>query len=345
MQFTRILTGTIATALAAVALAGCSGQGAGAGQDGAAPATTFRIAVGDPAGSSVANAAEHFAERVSELTDGSVSVEVFTDGTLFNGDQNAAVNLLGNGTLDATIISTSVYASFEPGMNAISLPYLFADMDDYSEFLEGDPGDQLLESLGDQGIAGLAMLTRTPRVTTNSVRPIESPEDFEGIKLRTPQNELWVKFFEALGAVPTPMDFTEVYTALQLGTIDGQENPLEVPVANKFFEVQNYLSMTNHISDAYVLGFNADKFGGLEEATKQALTEAAADTAEWKRTEDDAEVGVLLEQVEAAGAQVNELSPEALAEFQTIARDLYPQFESVIGGPEWMQVVEEYLAD
>ncbi|WP_232711367.1 DctP family TRAP transporter solute-binding subunit [Microbacterium sp. BR1] len=347
MKLHRAMISVAVVGIATTVLAGCGGASSPAATDGAEggsalPATTIRLAVGDPAASSVGQAAEHFAEAADELSDGAIQVEVFTDGTLFNGDQNAAVNLLGNGTLDATIISTSVYASFAPGMNAISLPFLFGDMDEFSDYLAGEPGQELLTSLEDQGIAGLAMLTRTPRVTTNSKAPVEEPEDFEGMRIRVPQNELWVKFFGELGANPTPMDFKEVYTALQLGTIDGQENPIEVPVSNKFFEVQDYLSLTNHISDGYVLGFNKDKFDGYAPEVQDVLREAAADTADWKREADDAEVEEILADLEAQGVQINELTDEARGRFAEIALELYPSFEPLVG-EEFMSRTLEYL--
>ena len=139
-----------------------------------------------------------------------------------------------------------------------------------------------------------------------------------------PQNELWVKFFGELGANPTPMDFKEVYTALQLGTIDGQENPLEVPVANKFFEVQDYLSLTNHISDACVLGFSQDKFEGYSAEVQDVLRDAAADTATWKREADDAQVEESLDDLEEQGVEINELTDDAREEFEARAEELYP---------------------
>jgi tripartite ATP-independent transporter DctP family solute receptor len=330
------------------ALTGCGGGGGESGTGGGstgeaeAPTTTIRLGVGDPAASSVGVTAEHFAEKVAELSDGKVKVESFPDGTLFGGDQNAAVNLLGNGTLDSTIISTSVYASFEPRMNAISLPYLFKDMEEFSGYLEGEPGQELLESLDALDIKGVTMLTRTPRHTTNSVRPIEMPEDFEGLKLRVPQNDLWVKFFGSLGANPTPMDFKEVYTALQLGTIDGQENPLEVPVNNKFFEVQDYLSLTGHISDGYILGFNKAKWESFDEETQQVLQEAAAETADFKTQYDAEEAEKTLATLEDEGVKINELTPEAQEAFQQAAEKVYPELQEAIG-TEFVKSSLEFL--
>lgn len=342
-KFTATATTTTALALTAV-LTGCGNGGGteGGGGGGGAETQTIRMAIGDPADSSVGVTAEHFADQVADLSGGSIEVETHPDGTLFGGDQNAAVNLLGNGTLDCTIISTSVYASFNPHMNAMSLPYLFDDAEQFTEYLQGEPGQQLLDSLSEQGIEGVEMLTRTPRHITNSVRPIEMPADLEGITIRVPQNELWVNFFESLGANPTPMDFTEVYTALQTGTIDAQENPLEVPVNNQFFEVQDYLSLTGHIRDGYVLGCNQDLWESLSDEQQQAMTEAAQATAEFKTQYDQEEVETTLAALEEEGVQVNELTPEAQQAFQEAAQEVYPQFESLIGS-EFYQTTRDFV--
>jgi tripartite ATP-independent transporter DctP family solute receptor len=339
---TRVVSVTAATLLALTACGGGSTSDEGSG-GGGGESVSIRLAVGDPATSSVGVAAQHFADLVSEKSDGRIEVQVFPDGTLFGGDQNAAVNQVQSGSIDATILSTSVYASFEPRMNAISLPYLFEDADQYVSYLEGEPGQVLLDSLEKLDTVGLAMMTRTFRQTTNSVRPITQPSDLKGMKLRVPNNELWVEFFGPLGANPTPMDFTEVYTALQLGVIDGQENPVEVPLANKFYEVQKYLSMTNHIVDGYILAMNQEKFEGLDEEAQQILRDAAAETAEFKRTYDDDQAGEAVAELEANGMEVNELSADQMAAFQEEALKLYPQFEELVGDADFMDRTLQFV--
>lgn len=334
MKTTRVVSIAAATLLALTACGGSTDDAAG-GDGGGGESVTIRLAVGDPATSSVGVAAQHFADQVSEQSDGRIEVEVFPDGTLFGGDQNAAVNQVQSGSIDATILSTSVYASFEPRMNALSLPYVFDDFDQYVSYLEGEPGQTLLDSLDKLDTEGLAMMTRTFRQTTNSQRPITSPADLEGMKLRVPNNELWVKFFEALGANPTPMDFTEVYTALQLGVIDGQENPVEVPLANKFYEVQDYLSVTNHIVDGYILAMNQEKFDGLDEDAQQILRDAAAETATFKREYDDEQAEKTIAELESNGMAINELSDAQMKEFQAEAEKLYPQFEELVGDKDF----------
>jgi TRAP-type C4-dicarboxylate transport system substrate-binding protein len=175
------------------------------------------------------------------------------------------------------------------------------------------------------------MMPRTLRHVTNSKRPITQPADLQGLKIRVPQNDLWVKFFKSLGANPTPMDFTEVYTALQLKVIDGQENPIEVPVANKFQEVQKYLSLTGHIADAYILAMSQKKFQGLSAECQKLLQETAVETAQFKADFDQKEADKALEQLKSGGMEVNELAPEQQQAFQEAAQKLYPEFESLIG--------------
>ena len=322
----------------AVSLSAC-----GNGDEGdVAETETISMAIGDPAASAVGITADHFAEQVADRSGGSIEVATYPDGTLFGGDQNAAVNQLSNGSLDCTIISTSVYASFEPMMNAMSLPYLFDDEEQFAEYLQGEPGQELLESLEDQNIQGLEMLPRTPRHITNSVHPIEEISDLEGIAIRVPQNALWTEFFGALGANPTPMDFTELYTALQTGTVDAQENPLEVPVANQFFEVQDYLSLTGHMNEAYVLGCNQELWDALDTEHQEALTGAAQDTLDFRIQANQEEEAEALATMEEEGMSVNEVTPEATEEFQEAADDVYEEFRSLIGD-DFFEMTLDYV--
>lgn len=294
-------------------------------------AIAIRLAVGDPIGSSVGVTAEKFAALAAAKTGGEVEVQVFPDGVLFGGDQNAAVNQLGNGTLEALILSTNVFASFEPRMNAMSLPYLFSDYDEMLRYMAGEPGQTLLSSLDRLNIEGLAMMLRTLRHVTTRETPITEAQDFNGLKLRVPNNQLFVKFFQTVGANPTPMAFTEVYTALQLGTIDGQENPVEVPLANRFYEVQNHLNLTGHIGDGYILAFNKDSWGGFPEEIQAALREAAAETAAFKADYDIGQEAKIIEELKGHGMEVHELAPDSKEQLQEIALEIYPQFEGLVG--------------
>lgn len=302
--------------------------------------TTIKLSIPDPATSSVGMFANKFAELVGQKTSGNVKIEVFPDGVLFGRDQNAAINMLEDGGLDSLILSTSVFASFEPRMNAISLPYLFANYDEFTKYLQGAPGQKLLNSLDRMNIVGLSLAIRTYRSVTNSKRPITTPADLAGIKIRVPNNRLWVDFFGALGADPTPMNFSEVYTALQLKTIDAQENPVEVPLANKFYEVQQYLSLTNHIADSFGIFMNKDVWGKLGDDTQKAVKAAAVEAATFKNTTDIAQEAKIIAELEAKGMKVNKLTPEQVKMFQTEAMKIYPKLEAMVGA----DFVKESLA-
>ena len=326
---TRALTGVLACTLAASLLAGCaSGAPGGAG---AAPVAKIQLSIPDPLTSSVGVSAQHFAEKVKETSKGSVVVTVVPNGTSFSGDQNAAVTRLQGGSLDALILSTSVYASVVPEMNGISIPYLFKDTTQEAAFLDGKPGQALKEKLAQKDTVALSFLTRTGREITNSVRPIEQPSDLKGLKIRVPGNPLWTDFFGKLGASPTTMAFSVVFTGLQTGTINGQENPIEVPWTNKFSEVQKYVSMTNHINDAWVLALSSKKWGTLSEDQKKALTDASVETATFKTGYDSEQSKKQLDELTAKGMKVNELSPSGLEEFKAASKSLYPQFSELIG--------------
>jgi len=305
-------------------------------------ATTLRIAIPDPIGSSVGRAATEFAKFVSEDTGGEVTLQVFADGILFGKDQNAAINQLGSGALDALILASSVYASFEPRMNAISLPYLFKDYDQLRGYLGGKPGTVLLESLDRLNIVGLGIFLRTFRDVTTRDTPITKASDFKGITLRTPNNPLWVRLFQALGANPTPMAFSEVYSALQLKAIDGQENPVEVPYNNKFYEVQHHLNITQHLADSFLLAMSKDAWNKIPAKYHDAIKAAAVKMVKQHDDEEIAQEAQIIEKLKGLGMQINHFEPGELEKVQEIARTVYPEFEGKIGA-EFMKYSMDFL--
>ncbi|MGP3698551.1 DctP family TRAP transporter solute-binding subunit [Rhodobacter sp. NSM] len=305
--------------------------------------TTLRMAVPDPADSSVGRAATRFAALASEATGGAVAFQVFPDGILFGKDQNAAINQLGSGALDGLILASSVYASFEPKMNAISLPYLFPDYERLRAYLGGEPGAELLASLERLNIQGLGFFLRTFRNVTTRETPITKVADFKGVTLRTPNNPLFVSLFQALGANPTPMAFSEVYSALQLKAIDGQENPVEVPWNNRLYEVQSHLNMTRHLADSFLVALSGAAWGRIPEEHHAAVREAAAQMIAEHDEEEIAQEKVIVGKLQEAGMEVHDFEQGELAKAQEIARGIYPQFEGQIGA-EFMARSLEFVS-
>lgn len=295
----------------------------------------LRFATPDPDESSITVAAKEFARIVKQKSNGTIEIVVHPNGTLYGGDPNAAVKQLSAGTLDMLVLSTVLCANFEPKFSVISIPYLFDNPDQVISYLNGDLGKQLLNSLDKMNIKGLTYWPRTFRQITNSKRPIQEPGDLKGLKIRVPNNPLWIEFFKASGATPVPMAFGEVYTALQLKTVDGQENPLDIPISSKFYEVQKYLTISDHMTDAWVVGINLDKFNKLSSEQKQILLDAAKEIQQWKLKYDIEEDKKAIKFLESQGMKANILTASQKEKFRTISKPLYPKFKELVKDPEF----------
>lgn len=293
-------------------------------------AETLTLSTPDPDTSEITLAANKFAELVSAKTNGELTIKVFPNGTLYGGDPSAGVKQLAGGSLDILLNSTSLYATFNPKFIAIAIPYQFRDIEQLRAYLDSDLGQELQSDLGKIGIQGLDLWSRPLRQITNSKVAITSPADMKGMKLRVPNNPLWVEFFGAMGAAPTPMAFAEVYNALQLKVVDGQENPVNVPVSAKLYEVQKYATISNHIADAWVLGMNPARYERLSDAFKTALNEAAKETEAWKAENDAADIEKSLATLKANGMEVNELTDDQRKAFVDVAAGLEAKFSALV---------------
>ncbi|NHT77079.1 DctP family TRAP transporter solute-binding subunit [Rhizobiaceae bacterium CRRU44] len=295
-----------------------------------AQAETLTLSTPDPDTSEITLAAKKFAEIVSTKTNGELTIKVFPNGTLYGGDPAAGVKQLAGGSLDMLLNSTSLYATFNPKFTAIAIPYQFRDIEQLRAYLDSENGQELEADLSKIGIKGVDLWSRPLRQITNSKLPITSPADLKGLKLRVPNNPLWVEFFGAMGAAPTPMAFAEVYNALQLKVVDGQENPINVPVSAKLYEVQTYATISNHIADAWVLGMNPARYESLSDAFKTALTDAAKETETWKAANDAADIEKSVATLKTNGMQVNELTDAQRKAFVDVAAGLEEKFAALV---------------
>lgn len=300
------------------------------------------IAVPDPESSYIYQAAEEFAKRATEYSGGSLEFSVSGNGSLYGGDTAAGIKQLSAGSLQMLILASSVYASFEPGYNVISVPFMFDDQQQLLDYLNSDVGTELMNRTSEMGIKTVGSWTRSMRKVTNSKRPVTCPADLEGMVLRVPNNSLYVEFFGACGAVTTPMNFSEVYNALQLNTLDGQENPIDVPYSNKFYEVQSYISATDHMADAWVVGMNNDLFESLSANQQEAVLKAGEEVQQWNvdfmATEDEAALQVLLDN----GMEYNELTEEGHQQFVEISQSCYDKFKELIADDELFNATAEF---
>lgn len=308
----------------------------------AADAVKLNLSVPDAESSSIAVAAKEFANQLNTKSEGRLDVTVYCDGSLYGGDATAAVTTMQDGGLDMLCLATSWYASFDDSFNVIQIPYLFDSVDEEQAYLNDAASKPMWDAVEGMGVKFLAAWTRSFRMTTNNIRPITTPDDLKGIKLRTPGNQIYQVFFgDGCGANVTPMSFSEVYTALQTNTIDGQENPADVPFSSSFFEVQKYISATNHIGEAWVVGMNPDKFASLDADLQTLITDTAQEMQEWKKNYDNdtdqADIDFMVEK----GMEYNELDDAGIEAFKKVSESLYPKFQEIVNNEDlWNATIE-----
>ncbi len=227
--------------------------------------------------------AKAFKETLERLSDGAFTVTEHASGSL--GGEREMIEGLQIGTVDVVITSSGPLGNFVPETYVLDLPFLFENYDQARCVLDSEIGDELLEKMSDHDLVGMAWSENGFRHLTNSQREVASPEDASGLRVRTMENAVHQEAFRQLGARPTPMAFPELFTALQQGTVDGQENPITVIVATNFWEVQDYLSLTGHVySPAIVLG-SPILLDGLSDEERDWFMQAAAASVDATREE------------------------------------------------------------
>lgn len=287
--------------------------------------------VGAP-GSLFAVSAEHFAEQANERLPDGWSVAVFGSSQL--GKDREMLQKLKLGTIDFALPST-VMSSVAPEFGLFEMPYLVKDRDHMRRIEAEVVQPNLIPAAERQGYKILALWENGFRNITNNTKPINTPDDLQGVKLRTPNGEWRVNMFRSYGANPTPMAFSEVFVALQTGVIDGQENPLAQIASAKFNEVQSYLSMTGHVYTPAYVTVSENHFAKLPEDVQAVLTEVAQETQDFVY-ETAAQMDIdLLDQLKDGGMQVNEPNKQA---FIDASASIYEAFaEQVEGGEDMVQ--------
>lgn len=261
---------------------------------------------------------EAFQTPLQEASNGNVTVELYPNGQLGSLAENMESMRIGD--LEMCGLTDSTVASAIPEFNLIGLPFLWTSIDSAHEALDGDFGDYMTNLMHEKlGFKNFGYLDVGFRNITNSKKEIKVPDDLKGLKIRTMTNELHVEYFNALGAIPTPMSFTELFTALQQGTVDGQENPTALIYNNQIYEVQKYMTVSEHVwtSTPFVIAENF--YNGLPQDIQAAIAEAAANTIAYQREMITDQNQSLIKNIEDAGTQVTELTPDEKQLFQDVA--------------------------
>tara|TARA_R110000850_G_scaffold214271_1_gene340205 strand:- start:2852 stop:3826 length:975 start_codon:yes stop_codon:yes gene_type:complete len=255
---------------------------------------------------------EQYAELVSERTDGEISIEVYPSDQLGNQTQLVEGTLLG--TNDMVLTSDAVLSNFVPDVGIINLPFIFRDSDHVRTALDGEVGQDLSTMVEEQGAVVVGWWENGFRHITNSRNPIETPEDIEGMKLRVPEGPVFVSTFEALGANPTPISFGELYSALQLGVVDGQENPPAHILTQKFYEVQDYVSRTGHIYLSSPVLINKNLLESLSEEHQNVILETGRELAAVHTSMVLEEEDQQWEEIAGYGMEINDVDPAPFIE-------------------------------
>ncbi|SER48590.1 tripartite ATP-independent transporter solute receptor, DctP family [Vreelandella subterranea] len=272
-------------------------------------------------------AATKFEELVEERTDGKVDIEIYPNASL--GDERTLLEGMQIGTVDMGVITNGPVANFVEEMAVFELPFLFPSPEAAYEVLDGPIGQELLDKLSEVNLKGLAYAERGFRNLTNSERPVNAPEDIDGLRIRVMENPVYTDTFRALGANAIPMAWTEALTAMQQGTIDGQENPVNVIHSFNLDETQTYMTLSRHTYAPAIFVMGASVWNQLPEDAQAILEEAAQEAAEYERQVNAEMEAEQLAELREAGMQIND-SPDIEA-FQNAVQSVYEEYGEQFG--------------
>jgi len=282
-------------------------------------------------------AAERFQQLVSEQTDGAVTIEIYPNASL--GDERTLLEGMQIGTVDMGVITNGPVANFVDEFSVFELPFLFPSSEAAYSVLDGKIGQEILGKLQEVNLKGLAYAERGFRNITNSEHAINVPADLEGLTLRVIQNEVYVDTFRELGANAVPMAWTEALTALQQGTIDGQENPVNAIYAFNLAETQNYLTMTRHIYAPAIFIMSLPTWNGLQEELQEIVLDAAKEASSYAREQNSVMEAEQLDALREAGMQIND-NPDIEA-FQAAVAPIYEKYGEQFG--DYLPRIQEAL--
>ncbi|WP_026894018.1 TRAP transporter substrate-binding protein [Clostridiisalibacter paucivorans] len=280
-------------------------------------------------------AASKFKELVETKTEGKVNIEIYPNATL--GDERTLLEGMQMGTVDMGVITNGPVANFVEDIAVFELPFLFGSPEEAYKILDGPVGKELLDKLEEVNLKGLAYAERGFRNLTNSKNPVNTPSDMEGLKIRVMENPVYIDTFKNLGTNAVPMAWTEALTALQQGTIDGQENPVNVIYSFKLYETQQYLSMTRHTYAPATIIMSLNKFEELPKEVQDIISESAQEAAEYERKINKENEETQIKELKEKGMKV--VHPDIDA-FKEAVKPVYQQY-----GEKYGQYIERIQSE
>ena len=282
-------------------------------------------------------AAEKFAELVEERTNGAYKIEIYPNGTL--GGERDMLESMQMDTLDMAIVTSGPFINFSDAMGVLDMPYLFGSNEEAYTVLDGEIGRELLDTLESSGLKGLAYAERGFRNLTNNVKPIQTAADLNGLKLRVMENDVYTASFKAMGVNADPMAWADALTALQQGTVDGQENPINVIFSYKLWESQKYATLDRHSYSTAIITMSANLFNSLDAETQQIFLDAAQEAAEFERAWVAEQEADQLQAMKDNGMEVIE-DPD-LDSFKEAVQPVYEQYDQYA---DYVSRIQEVIA-
>lgn len=283
-------------------------------------------------------AAEAFKQYVEEKSEGRISVSLFHSNQL--GSAMECFEALQNGSMEVTFVPTARLSSYAPELQIFDLPFLFPDAETKFEIMDGDIGKQLLESLADKQVIPVGFYDDGDKQMTAN-KPLVTLDDFKGVKFRTMESPIIMEQYSALGASPVSIEYSDLYNSLQMKVADAQENPLMQIYTNSYYEVQDYLMMTNHASLSGVLLYSESWFNSLPEDLQQIMMDAGRLWIENERKGISESEATWLEEIKASGTEVIELTDEQISAFRTATEPVYDVYRNQFGSDILDQILEK----
>lgn len=302
---------------------------------------TIRFASAGSEGSPLVEGQHKFAELVSEKSGGKIEVKIFPAGML-GGDMQSVTSLQG-GVLQMSAMNAGLLSTLAPDFALLDLPFLFADAKEADAVMDGPVGENFAAQLAAKDLIVLAYWELGFRNLTNSRHAVQTVDDIAGLKIRVVQSPIYLEMFGALGANPVPMPFPEVYTALETGTVDGQENPAPSILTAKLNEVQKYMTITRHTYNPQVVLFSKSLWDKLDPEEQDLLRAAALEAAAYQRQLSREAEAKAIEELKASGMEVTELAPAEIEKFREMTRPVAEKFAAT-ANPEVVKMLTETIA-
>ncbi len=301
-------------------------------------AQTFKVAIGDAQGGTQYELAKTFAQKLNEKTDGKAKADLFPNSQL--GDEQDTVNDAAMGLLDFSVLAINNVTPFSPSVAILTLPYLIQSADEAKELTLGPVGQELVENtIRDAGVRIIGWSYSGFRVLTNSKRPVKSLEDLKGLVIRVPRNEIMVSTYNAWGLNPSPLAWTETFTALQQGVVDGQDNPYITVAAMKFDEVQKYITNIRYLFSLEPLIISEQVFQSQSPEMQAIILEAGLEATEHSFTYLNETEKAIKEQLSAAGMEIVDPANDEQEWIEAATTQVWPKFYDAVGGKERLDAV------